>query len=201
MHKLTLQQIQFIDKYLETSGVEYVDVRFEMTDHIATALEGKEGGFMENFRLYMLEHKQELLGRFKDFKKLAARKAFRIISRALLHPACLMAIATIFGLQFLFTAYARDMVTEAYQIGYVAVQLAAFAALIYFRVLNKKNFSITGQLFWIWLFCGFIYPVLFSASEYILRGYYTVTTVLLVVTLTTFFKLYKQYNLQYTAVI
>jgi hypothetical protein len=39
--KLTKENIVFIDKYLQNSGVFYYDVRVEMLDHVATAVEKK----------------------------------------------------------------------------------------------------------------------------------------------------------------
>ena len=38
---LNQEQIKFIDHYLQVSKVRYVDVRSELTDHIATAVELK----------------------------------------------------------------------------------------------------------------------------------------------------------------
>ncbi|MEM6685995.1 MAG: hypothetical protein AAF617_09455 [Bacteroidota bacterium] len=39
--KLTKQQLQYIDAYLERSGITYWDVRTELLDHIASAVEEK----------------------------------------------------------------------------------------------------------------------------------------------------------------
>ena len=39
--KLTLQDIQFIANYLKNSEVIYYDIRMEMLDHVATAVEQK----------------------------------------------------------------------------------------------------------------------------------------------------------------
>lgn len=71
MIKLTQEQIKFIDDYLKNSGIEYLDIRYEMTDHVATVLETLEGDFYDNFIAYMLMHKKELL----EFNKKAKRTA------------------------------------------------------------------------------------------------------------------------------
>ena len=39
--KLTTENIQFIDNYLKNSEVIYYDIRVEMIDHVATAVEQK----------------------------------------------------------------------------------------------------------------------------------------------------------------
>lgn len=198
MPKLTAKQIQFIDKYLENSGVEYIDIRFEMVDHVASALEQKEGDFMENFRQYMLEHKQVLLSQLKDFKKTANRKAFRLIGITLLRPICLIAVAIIFGLQFMFSAFTSALITEVYQISYIIIIIIAFGVMAYFRLINKRSFSTPEHLYRIWFFSGIvIHPALSSANDILLRGYYSVNIIVLLVTVITFSRLYKQYDLKY----
>lgn len=39
--RLSKENIQFIDNYLKNSGVSYFDIRMEMLDHVATAVEQK----------------------------------------------------------------------------------------------------------------------------------------------------------------
>ena len=55
---LNQEQIKFIDHYLQVSKVRYVDVRSELTDHIATAVELKMQDealdFYEAFKNYIL---------------------------------------------------------------------------------------------------------------------------------------------------
>jgi hypothetical protein len=55
--RLTKQQIQFIDTYLINSEVIYVDIRLEMLDHIALAVEEKmeveNQDFYDAFKDYM----------------------------------------------------------------------------------------------------------------------------------------------------
>ena len=41
MKKLCKENIQFIETYLENSDVYYADIRMEMTDHVASAIESK----------------------------------------------------------------------------------------------------------------------------------------------------------------
>lgn len=62
--KLNSGQIQFIDQFLQRNGVVYVDIRAEMTDHIATAveeiMESEELDFYAVFRSYVTANKKEL---------------------------------------------------------------------------------------------------------------------------------------------
>lgn len=63
--KLTPQKLQFIDNYLKNSEVIYYDIRMEMLDHVATAVEQKMEvenlDFYDAFKSYMVVHKKELL--------------------------------------------------------------------------------------------------------------------------------------------
>ena len=63
--KLSSDQIHFIDTYLINSEVIYVDIRLEMLDHIALAVEQKmeseNQDFYDAFKDFMLQHKKEIL--------------------------------------------------------------------------------------------------------------------------------------------
>lgn len=63
--KLSKENIQFIDTYLENSGVIYIDIRYEMIDHIATGVEElmveKSLDFYDAFKNYMVVHKKAIL--------------------------------------------------------------------------------------------------------------------------------------------
>jgi len=63
--ELTSSQIQFIDRYLQKSDVIFVDVRAEMTNHIASAIEAKITNenldFDVAFKTYMIQNKKSLL--------------------------------------------------------------------------------------------------------------------------------------------
>jgi hypothetical protein len=77
--KLSTENIQFINNYLEHSGVYYYDVRLEMIDHIASELEVEyeNATFEEAFKIYMLENKKALLENNKTFKRLANKKLLK----------------------------------------------------------------------------------------------------------------------------
>jgi len=79
--ELTKEQIKKIDLFLEGIGIEYIDIRFEMVDHIASEIENtvedtnaffKYNGFQTPFIKYMLSRKKEYFDSYKKQK----RKAF-----------------------------------------------------------------------------------------------------------------------------
>lgn len=75
MIQLTKEEIRFVDAYLKQSDVIFVDIRAEMTDHIATAVERKmeaEGiDFYNAFKIYMAANKKGILASnnkmYRDF--------------------------------------------------------------------------------------------------------------------------------------
>lgn len=62
--KLEVKDIKFIDEFLKRNDVIFVDIRAEITDHIASAVEEKMETekicFYDAFRFYMIENKKEI---------------------------------------------------------------------------------------------------------------------------------------------
>ena len=68
MEKLSKENIQFIETYLNNSQIHFEDVKIELIDHVATAIEvrmndGDQRDFYDIFKDYMVEHKAELMKR------------------------------------------------------------------------------------------------------------------------------------------
>jgi hypothetical protein len=87
--KLSKEEIRFIDTYLEKSDVIFVDLRAELTDHIATGVEEKmyheRIDFYDAFKEYMIKNKKELL---KSNNKITTHyfNAIRYFSKTLYKP-------------------------------------------------------------------------------------------------------------------
>ncbi len=84
MQKLTKENIQFIENYLENSDIFYADIRMEMTDHVASAIEdkmnqGDSRDFYYIFKDYMVENKARLLNDNRKFLKSADKKVTRLL--------------------------------------------------------------------------------------------------------------------------
>jgi len=100
-NKLTTQQIQFIDGRLKKAGIYFVDIRCEMTDHIASELETLDGDFYDNLREYIETHKKEITSQNRSYRKIARIKAARFFCKVLLKPAVLLpTLALFFILQY-----------------------------------------------------------------------------------------------------
>lgn len=99
MKKLTKEDIQFIDNYLLKSGVEYMDIRVEMIDHVATAVEIKmetqNECFYDVFKAYMLENKKDLIKQ-SDYSK----KIFKSLLKEVFYYALSLKSLVVFGFAF-----------------------------------------------------------------------------------------------------
>jgi len=60
MEKFTQEQITAVDKVLIIIGIIYIDIRAEMTDHIASELESMDGDFNDNLAYYISSCKKQL---------------------------------------------------------------------------------------------------------------------------------------------
>lgn len=95
MDKLNQDQIQFIETYLENSDVFYADIRMEMTDHVASAIEKRmqtqnTDDFYSVFKAYMLEHKANLLESNKTFLRNVDKSIFKRFGKQLLKTQTLV---------------------------------------------------------------------------------------------------------------
>ncbi|WP_178986370.1 hypothetical protein [Winogradskyella helgolandensis] len=89
--KLSKEDIQFIDTYLENSDVVFADIRMEMVDHVASDIEermeaGDTRGFYNVFKGYMVENKAQLLKDNKQFLKSADKKIWKALVKEFFSP-------------------------------------------------------------------------------------------------------------------
>jgi len=102
MAKLKLLQIRSIDDRLYNLGVKYIDIRYEMVDHIASELETMEGDFRQNLKEYFIMHTLQLLEQNKKAKRTAILRAIKLYFKTLAQPlffflAALMAVSIYYG--------------------------------------------------------------------------------------------------------
>ena len=134
---LTPEQLQFIDNYLKNSGVKYLDIRYEMTDHVATALENSEGDFYENFRLYMLDNKKSLLASNSRFSAIARKRAAGLLMRVMYKPVGVISFLFFF-LSSLWAEnyFGEERFRENITSGYLIIVLAV---LVYLKFIHPSK--------------------------------------------------------------
>ena len=201
--KLTKENIQFIDNYLENSGVKYIDIRFEMTDHVATALEGMEGSFYDSFKSYMLQHKKELLQSNSKFTKAAGKRALKIILLGLLKPATLIVfILCYIILKVLLNYFPQAQVLDIYSAVYVFFMAAAVLKYKYFRtkyhkysVIDKINAVLFTTLYVVFIL---IRPDILIYNLDFLIIYYSGLSAFFISSISAYKTLINKYKLQYS---
>ncbi|MDN3491601.1 hypothetical protein [Winogradskyella bathintestinalis] len=151
--KLTKEDIQFIDNYLENSEVIYVDIRMEMIDHVASDIENRiEAGdtrsFYDIFKDYMVENKAQLLDDNKQFLKSADKKIWKTFVKQLKNPLTpLLFLASCIGFDALFQNYSIETFRQFISI----IPLVGFTGFIltyvvYQGVRQNKRFSVVERL-------------------------------------------------------
>lgn len=141
---LDKQQIKFIDNYLTNSGVDFLDIRMEMIDHVASAVEEKMQkenlDFYDAFKSYMLKNKDELLktsGKYRwslDKKLLLLIGENLFLGKSLLLLLVLAAITHFSTVQNISWLYSALVLSPLFYLGIPAV------------IYRKFKFSFTQRL-------------------------------------------------------
>lgn len=140
--KLTQEQINAVDKALWDIEIRFLDIRIEMTDHAATAIEGMEGGFERNLRKYIFENKKELKKNYSQFRMNASIKAVKLLFRNMLSFQFMSILAV---------AYLVLWADYSYE-GYEEVSSRLFVVLamvmpVFWIYIGYKNFTQQKKLF------------------------------------------------------
>ena len=139
--KLTSDQITFIDNYLSNSGVYYTDVRLEMIDHIASAIESQLNqnsclDFYSCFKDYMVQNKISLLNNLKQYKKQVTWSIFKRFFKTLTGKTGFYSCIIVF--LFLVLVY---NILKLYEIenwfGYIPLIFYIVVTIIYYHKLNR----------------------------------------------------------------
>ena len=148
---LSSENIKFIDNYLKNSEVIYYDIRMEMLDHVATAVEQKMQAenldFYDAFKSYMVVNKKEIL-KGNKFWSIYSKDTILSFLKFLLHP-----IMILIGVSFVLfyknvevSNYFSDSFTIR-NLFFVFMIIIAFFQLIYFRLILKQRFFVIEKIF------------------------------------------------------
>ena len=174
--KLSKQEIQFIDNYLQKHDVIFVDIRAEMIDHIATAVEDKMDketiDFYDAFKSYMITNRNAILKNNKESWSfsLSEIKKFALF---LAKPQMLVVLSLLFAISKLLEHnktlnYFID--NSSYYFLWSILLLAIIQGVYFYSILKKRFYYIekNGQfltiLYWINLF--FLQPFEETSSTY-----------------------------------
>jgi hypothetical protein len=150
--KLSTQDIQFIDTYLTNSGVFYADIRMEMLDHVATAVEKKMEDesleFYDAFKDFMVINKKIILKNnreglvFNDTKTLKAGAFF------LMKPLSLLSLPLTLFLVYLLIGLVDQNTFHSFYLGFIIVIAVIWGIGLYVyrkMYLKGKRFFVLEQ--------------------------------------------------------
>ena len=143
--KLTADNIKFIDSYLRNSGVKYIDIRMEMVDHIATALEGVDGMFYDNFKMYMAANKGQFKSTNRKFSNAALGTAIKTIGLEMLGPWFLVPLLLMLGGLY-FAGPLNSDIVELAGIAYGSTFLIFVVYYLYARTAMKIVLSVADKI-------------------------------------------------------
>jgi len=200
--KLTEKQIQLIDTALIKAGINYIDIRIELTDHIAAALEQKDERFEHHLKGYMLAHKRELKKLNIRFIIIAMGKAYKQLLITLLKPLLLVFTAVVFTTGYVINTFfgKAETILALYMvyIGICCLVTSKSGASLFDATFNrKKQYSYSFGF-------AFIYVLLFYPTMQLVfhEEYFNDTTLIPCFTAVIIFSLAmfitaKQFNKQY----
>ena len=149
--KLNQENIQFIDNYLKNSDVVYYDIRMEMLDHVATAVEQKMEAenldFYDAFKSYMTVNKREILKGNKLWPGISKDILLNFL-KFLFQPIMIFIGISIyvFYINVEFANYFSESFTFKDFLFVILISLAIFK-IVYFRVVLKQRFYMIEKIF------------------------------------------------------
>jgi hypothetical protein len=151
--KLSKEDIQFIDTYLENSEVVYVDIRMEMVDHVASDIEGRiqvgdTREFSYIFKDYMVENKAQLLEDNKQFLKSADKKIGKALVKEIFSPVTpliFLASCSMFYVLYQYFSFETFRLFVSF-VPLISATGFILTYVIYHNVTNLKRFSVVERL-------------------------------------------------------
>jgi hypothetical protein len=204
--KLTEAQIALIDKALVKAGIRYVDVRMELTDHVAAILEQKDERFEHHLKGYILQHKKELKALNRKFIAIAMLNVYKQLFIRMLSPLFLLVTAIAFGAVYVInTVFERAVTILVLFLIFTGIcclikSLSGFSMIdATFNRKNQYSYSFGFSFIYLLLF----YPTLQvfihqdSLSDMMLMVYFTIAITFSFAMYTTVKKFNRKYKLQY----
>lgn len=202
---ITTNQIQLIDESLKKIGVSYIDIRYEMTDHIATALEDdeKDRPFEHKLKGYIVNHKKELQKINKKFMFISMVNAYKKLLYNMFTIRFLALFFLVYLNAFLLSLFMeRESVTRLLFIVIAIIICAASFSSIYNLLKKRDSHSFNHGLSFVNVIT--LYPSIFMmgwqreiTSDNMVLLYYTVVIWVSIIMGITMRQLNAQYKLRY----
>ena len=164
--KLSQENIQFIDTYLENSEISYADIRMEMVDHIASSIEvelyqEKGLSFYDAFKAYMICNKAKLIQNNKTFIKNTDKNLMKLMGLNILTVGgFLVFLIVLFETRFLMNNYGFETLkTTFFSLPLLSLIALGLVYLVVLRVFNYDRFSGVERI-------GFVFVILYQLINF-----------------------------------
>ena len=160
--KLSKENIQFIDTYLENSEIHFADIRMEMVDHIASTLEAElelsnELSFYDAFKAYMVCNKARLLQDNEGFLRNTYNNLLKLIwINMLTINSLLVFLGVIISARLFINNFGFETIeTTIFSVPLLFFIVLGIVYLVVLRVFNYDRFSGVERI-------GLVYVFLFQ---------------------------------------
>jgi len=170
--KLNAEEIKFIDTYLENSDVNFADIRMEMVDHVASAIEsemkaGDARAFYDIFKDYMVVNKATLLKNNKQFIRATDKKLLKLVFKTMLSWRGLVFYLVSFALLY---ALAMNLNQQKFHEWLSVLPILTFLTLGalyfgYFRILKLDRFSAIERMGFVYFMCFQVFHLVSIISK------------------------------------
>ena len=199
---LTAEQIKKIDTALGKMGIACLDIRYELTDHVANVLEEKGGDFENELEAYLKTNKKSLKKMNRKMFFSAMGGTYKILGKTMLKPYLLIGTMLLFGIMMLLKeVVSMEMLSRLALFVYCLVMGYTSYVFLFRTFMYRRSFS-GGFGFGI-LSLALLYLSIFMSGK---QDYFNDTAVVLYFTiviigsiamLITAEKQYKSYKFRY----
>lgn len=147
MDRLSKENIRFIDNYLRNSDVNFIDIRLEIVDHVASVIEnqidnGDTRSFYSIFKDYMVLNKKELLKTNRKYFRIADIKILKsIFKKSFSIKGLIIFVAIFLGFDLLgIFLEKKQLILVMQYFPMVSVLLGAFTYYVFIRR-KKERYS------------------------------------------------------------
>lgn len=162
---LDKDELNFIDNYLRNSGFDYLDVRLELIDHVASAIEKSmeehDLEFYDAFKSYMVVNKKGLERNYELFKKRLQKTSFLVLGKEMITPKFLIFFWVAVTVIYMWNKFSTNPFPYAQSI-WIAIISAGLG--YFFGTLPKKRYRISSleMLAWPLVASSFVMNLYFN---------------------------------------
>ncbi len=207
---LTQDQIKFIDTYLKNSDIGFIDVRMEMVDHVASAVEKRmeEHGqsFYDAFKDFMVAHKRHLTKDYERLRKKLQLRSFWSLWPTLKKPWMVLLFLCVF---FFLENYEGIFAKTFPYVPFVWISLTLVALVYFISTFPKRKYRFSSLEALVWPLLVSMYmlhiafnfgrgnPLFYEVVPYLINGFTAFYTCFLTTFLIVFFKVRHSYKLKF----